>query len=443
MVEIFSVIIASTIFIIGLNSKQFTSNSKLMLISIAYLLVAVLDVIHLLTYEGNILFEWSSSNIATQYWISARYVEAISLLIYVSIIQKKHTLKYHKLLLIYFFSGLVFIASINWFKIFPECYIPGQGLTLFKIINEYIIILILIITIIILRKQNHTLDDRIVKLLSVSIFFTIISEYCFTLYTNPYGFFNSLGHIFKVLSFVHLYFALVKELLTKPYQNIFKEYNASQERLIASASFLSTLFHDLKNPLTTIRALAHLGYSENNIDKAKDRFIKINEKVDQLSKMLNEVLMTFRQEKPVLINPGIAIEEVIKDIKPVCETQNIILKHNVRCQSMVLSEINLFKRAMYNILNNAIQAIEYQGQINIEVSDQGNNVLIEIKDTGVGIPDDLKEDIFKPFTSSAGTGLGLYMVKYTIDNVHNGKIWFESDPGKGTSFYIKLPAVSV
>ncbi len=87
-VELFSVIIASTIFVIGWNTREFISNNKLILISIAYLLVAIFDVIHIITYQGTNLISWTTTNISTQYWIAARYIEAISFLIYVNLLKK-------------------------------------------------------------------------------------------------------------------------------------------------------------------------------------------------------------------------------------------------------------------------------------------------------------------------------------------------------------------
>lgn len=102
---------------------------------------------------------------------------------------------------------------------------------------------------------------------------------------------------------------------------------------------------------------------------------------------------------------------------------------------------NLFKRSIQNILINSIQLMDNGGQIEIETIIEGNYIIITIKDTAGGIPEDIKDSLFQVFTfrRGQGTGLGLFMVYHTITNTHKGKIWFKSKPDLGTTFFIKLP----
>jgi signal transduction histidine kinase len=99
-----------------------------------------------------------------------------------------------------------------------------------------------------------------------------------------------------------------------------------------------------------------------------------------------------------------------------------------------------------NILANAVKYTPCNGKIDIRVNDKGNTILIQIKDTGIGIPNDELPKIFEEFFRASnakeiekdGTGLGLSIAKQVIER-HNGKIWVESEKGKGSTFSIELP----
>ena len=98
-----------------------------------------------------------------------------------------------------------------------------------------------------------------------------------------------------------------------------------------------------------------------------------------------------------------------------------------------------------NLINNAVQAIPrgLTGLIRISTSVKQNSVLVKIEDNGKGIPEEIREKMFVPnfTTKTSGMGLGLAIVKSTIESA-GGKIWFETDTGTGTSFYIELPLAS-
>jgi signal transduction histidine kinase len=105
-----------------------------------------------------------------------------------------------------------------------------------------------------------------------------------------------------------------------------------------------------------------------------------------------------------------------------------------------------FSRVIDNLITNAIKFTSENGKIDIGLNDKENEILLSIRDSGIGIPEQLKEGIFTPFSKSGrpGThneqsnGLGLSIVKNIVES-HKGKIWFESFVGKGTTFYISLP----
>lgn len=108
-----------------------------------------------------------------------------------------------------------------------------------------------------------------------------------------------------------------------------------------------------------------------------------------------------------------------------------------------------FSRVIDNLITNAIKFTSKNGKITVEIGVDKGNALIQIVDTGIGIPDALKSDIFKPLPSSGrvgtseekSTGIGLSIAK-NIVALHSGEIWFESEEGKGTTFFLRLPLTS-
>ena len=106
-----------------------------------------------------------------------------------------------------------------------------------------------------------------------------------------------------------------------------------------------------------------------------------------------------------------------------------------------------FLRVFNNVVMNAIKFSPRGGKIRIRIKSSLQGVLVTVQDNGIGIPPEISDKIFDPFTSAkrAGTageqpfGLGLYISKQIIE-AHQGRIWFESSPAEGTQFFIQLPA---
>jgi signal transduction histidine kinase len=104
------------------------------------------------------------------------------------------------------------------------------------------------------------------------------------------------------------------------------------------------------------------------------------------------------------------------------------------------------EEAIANLLANSVKYTPQGGRIDITINDKGRDLLIQIKDTGIGIPKDEIPRLFEEFyrgknakkIEKMGTGLGLSIAKEIVD-MHNGKIWAESEEGRGSTFYIKLP----
>ena len=226
--EGFSIMIAFAIFIFAWNSRRMIENRFFLMIGIAYLFVGSLDFVHILAYKGMGVFTGYGTNLATQLWIGARYLESLSILAAMAFINKK--IKIGPILLGYITVFCLLLLSIFYWEVFPVCFIDGAGLTVFKITSEYIISAILLASIFLLWQRRSHFDKNVLMLLIWAVVATILSELSFTLYTDAYGIANVLGHFLKIISFYFLYRAIIKSGLEKPYTILFKSLKDSQEK---------------------------------------------------------------------------------------------------------------------------------------------------------------------------------------------------------------------
>ncbi len=240
------------------------------------------------------------------------------------------------------------------------------------------------------------------------------------------------------------------------------EYNRMVDELAASAELLAKseresawrqmaqqVAHEIKNPLTPMKlSVQYLQKAWN--EKTPDwedrlqRFTQtIIEQIDSLSVIASEFSNFANMPRSRLT--AVDIVEIIKSsIGLFNNTTKIKFAFESQGSCMVMVDREQMLRVFNNLIKNAIQAITKpdEGKIEITINRTNNEYLIRFSDNGIGISEDQKEKVFYPnfTTKSSGMGLGLAMVKNIIENV-GGSISFESEPGKGTSFYISLPAI--
>lgn len=227
--ELFSTVIAFGIFVVAWNSRKFIENNYLLFIGIAYLFVGSIDFIHTLAYKGMGVFKDSETNLATQLWIGARYMESISLL--VAPLTLRRRLSTNFIFFIYCFLSSLLLFSIFYWEIFPICFVEEKGLTHFKKVSEYLISFILLISILFLWRKREEFDINVFKWIAWSIILTIFSELSFTFYSHAYGLSNLVGHYFKILSFYFIYKAIIETGISKPFNLLFRNLKLSEERL--------------------------------------------------------------------------------------------------------------------------------------------------------------------------------------------------------------------
>ena len=167
------------------------------------------------------------------------------------------------------------------------------------------------------------------------------------------------------------------------------------------------------------------------------------EQIDNLSNIATE--FSNFAKIPLAKNQEFVLTEQLQKVIDLYETHDRahIKFHTGDCKNLrINADKEQFSRAIINLIKNGIQSIpdERVGTIEISLKKRDHVVEIAVKDDGTGIPQELQEKLFSPSftTKTSGMGLGLSIVKNIVENF-SGKIWFETETGKGTTFFIEIP----
>lgn len=228
LAEIFSVVVACVIFFVAWNSRRFLDNSYFMFIGIAFLFVGAIDLLYTLAYPGMGVFPGHGTNLASQFWVIARYFQSISLLVAPLFVRFKPKARF--LFLGYGLALAFFLASIFYWDIFPVCFVEGTGLTMFKKVSEDLIALILLGAIFTTFQKRRHFDADVLWFLFGAIIVTVAAELFFTFYQNPLPFPNLSGHFLKLVAFYLIYKAFIEIGLVKPYDLLFRNLKQREEQ---------------------------------------------------------------------------------------------------------------------------------------------------------------------------------------------------------------------
>lgn len=212
------------------------------------------------------------------------------------------------------------------------------------------------------------------------------------------------------------------------------------------------LVHEIKNPLNAISINLQL-LNEDLQDHNSERDIKMSNRVQLLQKevcRLDNILSDFLRfaKKPVLHFEECDINEIIESVLDFVGPE--AMQHSIRILKSFDTKLpkcnldsNAIKQALLNVILNAQQAMSNGGELIVRTYQSGENVFIDITDTGVGIQKNKIDKIFQVYysTKKTGTGLGLPTAKRIIEE-NKGSINIRSEDGKGSSFLIKLPVNS-
>ena len=218
-------------------------------------------------------------------------------------------------------------------------------------------------------------------------------------------------------------------------------------------SFLSKVSHEFKSPLTSIQTSTEIleSYTERLSAEEKEKhFQTVYESISNLSELLDDVIM-FCKADTKSIKPQYEKFEIINYSKQIVEeiknTLSVALKINFYPKTeefKIFSDKKLFSQILFNLLSNAIKYSPSNQNVDVSIAQLSGNAIIEVRDYGIGIPENEKHKIFIPFfrahntKENVGTGLGLAIVQQLV-NTLKGKISFLSDENRGTTFTVTIP----
>jgi len=211
------------------------------------------------------------------------------------------------------------------------------------------------------------------------------------------------------------------------------------ERMAAAGRVSAMMGHDLRGPLQTINNSLYL--LKKTPEKRDELLETMEEAVVYAEKMLENLRLSTGDPSLEIVegNLGAVVSRAISDIS-IPESVEVELEVEEGLPDIPFDPMRI-RRVVDNLVRNSLEAMPEGGRLTIKISKDGEAVAVEVRDTGIGIPPEDIDKVFKPFftTKAGGMGLGLPFCKRTVE-AHGGALDVESSPGEGTTMTIRLPA---
>lgn len=221
------------------------------------------------------------------------------------------------------------------------------------------------------------------------------------------------------------------------------------------SDFVSAVSHEFRTPLTSMRQFTEMLVEDENLplDKRRSYYQAQERATSRLSRLVESLLDFGRMEagarpyRIIPLNAGRLVRSVVEEFRQETNSNNLVIDCNAPDDGPIVNgDREALAQALWNLLDNAVKYSGGSPIIQVKV-EAGNQVAIRVRDNGLGIPSSERSRILRKFVrgSSAkvcgikGTGIGLAMVKHIVD-AHGGKVLIDSEPGKGSTFTIQLPA---
>jgi two-component system, OmpR family, phosphate regulon sensor histidine kinase PhoR len=225
-----------------------------------------------------------------------------------------------------------------------------------------------------------------------------------------------------------------------------------------NAEFVSSVSHEMKTPLSSIRAYVELlvdGEAED--DATREEFLGVvNSQADRLQRLIDNLLNLARIEagvvavnkQPLSLNE--LLSEAVGVLQPAAEDKQITLSAELSPLYLgALADRDMLLQAAINLLSNAVKYTQRGGGVTLKSRMTDQEIVFEVQDTGVGLSPEDCQRVFEKFyrvkkdrDMAQGTGLGLALVKHIVEDVHGGRIEVASELGQGSTFRVCLPALT-
>jgi len=218
--------------------------------------------------------------------------------------------------------------------------------------------------------------------------------------------------------------------------------------------FLATLSHDIKTPLSVINISLYLLERLDDPQQQQENIAAIREQTQIVQRFIQDILTVSRLDyQPTLdredLDLGVLLSEIIRRLAPKAERKHIQLRLDMpESRPSISGDYEHLERAFTNLIDNALNYTPENGRVEIQVRAEGDRLVVDIADTGIGIKEQDLPHLFERFYRSeearafekSGSGLGLAIVKKILD-LHEGTIEVSSVADKGTTFRVQLPSL--
>jgi signal transduction histidine kinase len=214
------------------------------------------------------------------------------------------------------------------------------------------------------------------------------------------------------------------------------------QRLISMGEMAAKIVHEVRNPLCSMELFANLLARDLGGTPHQDLAQGISAGISNLNTILTNMLLFAKPRRPALKRIELApvVAESLQLFIPLMETRGVALEQSLR-EGAISGDPGLIKQVLANIIVNAVQAVNGHGRVTVTMREEGEFLVVDVRDNGAGIEPEDREKIFDPFfsTKESGTGLGLAIASKVIQ-AHGGYIKVWSEAGRGSIFSLYFPA---
>ena len=238
--------------------------------------------------------------------------------------------------------------------------------------------------------------------------------------------------------------------------DVFRDITLEYEIDRMKSEFISLASHQLRTPLSSIKTYSHMlsdGYMGEVTHAQREALRTIINATNRMNELISTLLNITRIESGTIavsskmISVDKLVQDVVKDLEVQAGDKNIDITIKLPSTPVrVKTDSLIAKEILSNLIANSLKYTPEGGNIQVRVQRKKNSIVVVVKDNGVGIPKYSQDQIFTKFFrapnvlkyETTGTGLGLYLVKGLTEQI-GGRIWFESEEGKGSTFFLSLP----
>lgn len=473
VMETIAVAVSVLVFGVGWNSFARQRNGNSTLLACAFLSVAVLDVAHFLSYAGMPDFITPSGpEKAIDFWLAARFAAVVGLTAVVwrswQVPISAPTAYGWLVASLSYAFGVLYIVFYH-FEWLPRTFIPGSGLTAFKIAVEWCLVAVLTLSAgLLCWRRNKASESYDSACLFVAIVVTIFSGLCFTLYSSVTDAFKLLGHGYKIIAYAFIYRAVVVVNVRAPYFQLqrsearVRRLNTELESRVQVRtaelamsnkeleSFSYSVSHDLRAPLRAIDGFSEVlleDYGAQLDAAAKDYLVRIRNNTQRMDGLITALLKLSRLTRldmnSVAVNLSNLVDNAVGQLKAASPER--ILDAKIAPNIMAHGDEALLQIAITNLIDNAWKYTSKSAHAMMEFGAvlQDGKSAYYVRDNGAGFDMRAAGKLFGAFQRMhgrddfPGDGIGLATVARIVHR-HGGRVWAESAPGAGATFYFTL-----